>query len=382
MNNYERFVKSINWQKTDRIMTYDLIDNDAILIQYGGYDNSKEYCFEELCEINAKAYKNIGLDVTRYIHDPVNHWMGDKIKDWIRFFGISSDNWEVSQSGDTAWISKRPFSNLKALEKNMPKLPKYEEVEEWYAPHILYMKEIFDQYDLVIIGAVEGPITDAYSYMDMELFMMSIYDAPELLSHILDCTAKFSECIARVYAKNASAPLLFMGEDIACGTGPILNPEFVKKEALPRWRSIMAPIKEKGYKFLFHSDGRYGELLSIIFDELGADGLNPIERNGCNDIFDIRKNYPNKLLFGNVCCAVTLPQGNIYDVEDETLELIETLGPNGGILIGSSSEVHNSVPPENAAAMYKTVHEYGDFPIDIERIKNRRYEIKGKLSTV
>jgi len=27
-------------------------------------------------------------------------------------------------------------------------------------------------------------------------------------------------------------------------------------------------------------------------------------------------------------CAATLPQGNVHDVEDETLELIERLGPD------------------------------------------------------
>ena len=85
----------------------------------------------------------------------------------------------------------------------------------------------------------------------------------------------------------------------------------------------------------------------MIFDELGADGLNPIERNGCNDIFEIRRQYPHKLLFGNVCCAQTLPHGTPYDVEDETLELIEKIGPQGGIFIGSSSEVHDLVPVAN-----------------------------------
>ena len=89
--------------------------------------------------------------------------------------------------------------------------------------------------------------------------------------------------------------------------------------------------------------------------------------------------YPEKLLFGNVCCAVTLPQGNIFDVEDETLELIERLGPQGGIFIGSSSEVHDLVPPENAAKMYETVLEYGAYPIDVERIQRRRREIKSFL---
>jgi hypothetical protein len=80
-----------------------------------------------------------------------------------------------------------------------------------------------------------------------------------------------------------------------------------------------------------------------------------------------------------VCCEVTLPLGNIYDVEDETLELIERVGPQGGICIGSSSEVHDLVPAENVMKMYETVHKYGIYPIDIERIRKRRKEIKDKL---
>jgi hypothetical protein len=381
MTNCERFVKTINREKTDRILTYDFVDHRALLTKYGGYDKSKKYSFEQLVRINAKAFKGMGLDVTRYIYDPANHWMGSKIANWIRFFGVNPDNWEVCQKGGTAWISKRPFSNLKGLGKNMPNLPKYEEVREWYTPFIKHVKEVFDYYDLVFIGAVEGPISDSYTYTNMELFMTAIYDAPELVSHIMDCTAKFSAYIAQAFAKNASAPLMFMGEDIAGCTGPMFSPRFIMQEALPRWRWIMEPIKAKDFKFLFHTDGRYGELLRIIFDEFGADGLNPIERNGCNDIFQISKQYSDKLLFGNVCCALTLPQGNIYDVEDETLELMEKIGPRGGILIGSSSEVHDLVPPENALMMYKTVHEYGTYPVDVGRIRKRRGAIKDKLQT-
>ena len=129
-------------------------------------------------------------------------------------------------------------------------------------------------------------------------------------------------------------------------------------------------------KFLFHTDGRYGKFLPLIFDELGADGLNPIERNNCNDIFEIREEYPNKLLFGNVCCMHTLPHGTLGDVEDETLELIEKIGPQAGIFIGSSSEVHDSVPPENAVLMYQTVLKYGSFPIDVDKIRERRKALR------
>jgi hypothetical protein len=39
------------------------------------------------------------------------------------------------------------------------------------------------------------------------------------------------------------------------------------------------------------------------------------------------------------------------------------------------------VPPENALMMYKTVHEYGTYPVDVGRIRKRRGAIKDKLQT-
>ena len=378
MNNLKRFNQALDWKPIDRLMTYDFLDNKKILETHGGYDDTRDYSFDELIEINGKAWKSIGVDVTRFVYDPASHWMGSKIENWIRFFHVDPGNWKVSQAGETAWISDRPFKTLSELEKHMPEKPVYEEVRDWFQPSFKHMQDALAAYDVVLIGAVEGPITDAYSYMDMQLFSEAIFDAPELLSHIMDCTGLFSAYIARAYAEITKTPILFMGEDIAGSTGPIFSPKFVEEEGLPRWRWIADPIKEKGYKFLYHTDGRYGNFLKLIFDEFEADALNPIERNGCNDIFEIRQQYPDKMLFGNVCCVHTLPHGTLGDVEDETLELIEKIGPEGGIFIGSSSEVHEAVPVENAEKMYKTVHEYGTYPIDVDRIRSRRLALRQK----
>jgi len=378
MNNLERFKKALNWEPIDRLMTYDYLDNREILVQHGGFDSSKTYSFQELIEVNAKAWNTIGVNITRSVYDPVNHWMGGKVTNWIRFFGVDPSEWGVTQAGDTAWISKRPFKTLAELEKHMPQKPRYEDVRDWYQPVIRQIQGTLADHDIVYIGAVEGPITDAYTFMDMELFSLAIYDAPELVSHIMDCTGLFSAYIARAYAEVSDVPLMFMGEDISGTTGPIFSPKFVREQGLPRWRWITEPVKEKGMKFLYHTDGRYGKFLPLIFDELGADGLNPIERNNCNDIFEIRKEYPHKLLFGNVCCMHTLPNGTLGDVEDETLELVEKIGPQAGIFIGSSSEVHDAVPVPNAVKMYQTVLEYGSFPINVERIRARRTELREK----
>jgi hypothetical protein len=40
--------------------------------------------------------------------------------------------------------------------------------------------------------------------------------------------------------------------------------------------------------------------------------------------------------------------------------------------------VHDHIPVENAVKMYQTVHEYGAYPIDIERIRTRRTVLRNK----
>lgn len=105
MTNQQRLLKALNREPIDRILTWDFMDNLGILEQYGGYKWRETYEWQDILEINVKAFKNIGLDMTRYIYDPVNHWMGSKIVNWIRFFGVNPDNWRVKLASDTAWIA-------------------------------------------------------------------------------------------------------------------------------------------------------------------------------------------------------------------------------------------------------------------------------------
>ncbi len=116
MGNYERFVKAINREETDRILTYDFITNRKLLARYGSFDESKKYAFEQIVEINAKAFKGMGLDATHEICDPAKSWMRSKIENWGRFLGVNPAGWEVTRKGETDWITKRPFSSLKELE--------------------------------------------------------------------------------------------------------------------------------------------------------------------------------------------------------------------------------------------------------------------------
>ena len=381
MTNHQQLERQLAGRPFDRIMTYDYMDNTEVLKTYGGWKPGRCYSLEELAEINARAHRGVGLDITRAFHDPENHWMKGKVENWERFLGVEPGLFGVESGGETSWISRRPFRTAAELAENMPEMPDPDQVREWYGPVISEISSIFKNYDRVYIGCTEGPLCDAYTYTDMELFSTAIYDAPELIDRLLEVTGAFSRCLAEVYAENDTPPLQFMGEDIAGTGGPIFSPAFIEEKCLPLWRRIAEPIHNRGGKFIYHTDGRYGGLLDLIFGKFDADALNPIERCGCNDIFEIFEQHPERFYFGNVCCEVTLPFGNRWDVEDETLELIERIGPSGRIFIGSSSEVHESIPLLNIETMYAAVHEWGEYPIDVEGIRRRRAEIAPKLGT-
>ena len=103
-----------------------------------------------------------------------------------------------------------------------------------------------------------------------------LYDAPELVDELMKVCGAFSQYIAEVFVENPSAPMMFMGEDIAGTNGPIFSPSFIRQKALPIWKRIIAPLHKNGIKFLYHSDGQAKEILPIIVNELGADGFNLI----------------------------------------------------------------------------------------------------------
>jgi hypothetical protein len=186
----------------------------------------------------------------------------------------------------------------------------------------------------------------------------------------LELCGTFSQYIAEVFAENPSAPLLFMGEDIGSSHGLICSPDFIRHKALPIWKRIARPIKEKRFKFLYHTDGRAKEILPIIVNEFGAEGFNPMEwlQRHLRDPAQLPRAlaFRQRLLRDHAALRHTGAGGARNSGVDRKNR------PQGGILIGSSSEVHDLVPVENALRMYETVQRYGRYPIKVSKHSSKQ----------
>jgi len=106
---------------------------------------------------------------------------------------------------------------------------------------------------------------------------------------------------------------------------------------------------------MFHSDGNLMEIVDDLV-AVGVDILNPIETIAGMNVAEIRKKHKNLVFAGGIDVSQLLPLGTPQEVAAETRKLLEVAGP--GVLVGSSTELHNDVPLDNFKAMAGTVRNY------------------------
>jgi uroporphyrinogen-III decarboxylase len=356
MDVYERVIRAMNFEEPDRVPIWETLDNDKIYEKFGGTGDP--------LEVSAKAHKRLGIDVIRsWFYGPNKDWLKVKLEDvWGKFLGIDSSKFKYVRKEYISWISERPFNDIDGLRDNLPDFPDEKEVGPWYEENFKKQLKAFYP-EVVLLGGTEGPLEEAYTYAGRTLFIRAMYSAPDIVRKLLDIFTSYATIITKVYAENEFGPAFFVAEDIAYKKGLMFPLNWLRKELLPRLKKIAQPLKAKGIKFVFHSDGN---LYSIIDDliNIGIDGLTPIEPAAGMEMAYMKKKYGDKIfLVGNIDCSITLPFGSKEDVIKETKKCIDDAAEGGGLLIGSSSEIHDGIPIENALAMFETVKKYGKYPL-------------------
>lgn len=351
MNNYERFAQTIHFGAPDRLMTYDVVQHPGLYERFGGQGPA--------LEINARVCRAIGVDAIRSLYSAGSHWLKETLDEWAEHIGINQREWRLDSGGNTYWIAERPFSTPDGLRRKLPAVPQKSRVAHTYVPFLREARRVLYP-DVVFIGSAEGPFTSCYNYCGQELFFELLLDDPATAARLLDVFTEYGRLLAEIYAEHPVAPAFLLGEDIAYKTSTLASPEWLRRELFPRLKRIYAPLKAKGLTCFYHSDGDLSAVLDDLVHDVGIEGLNPIEPAANHmDIVAIRKRYPRLILLGNIDTSGVLPFGTPDQVDAAVKSLIDAIGRAGGLLIGSSSEVHPHVPVENALAMYRAVHKYG-----------------------
>jgi hypothetical protein len=202
-------------------------------------------------------------------------------------------------------------------------------------------------------------LDDCYMMIGMEIFSYLTVDDPGLLEEWFDKLSNHEINRVRRNADYELSPLACVYCDIASTTGLMFSQKFLKDLYFPRLKLLIDEWHNHNIKVIYHSEGDIMSVLPDIIDA-GADGINPLEPD-ILDIKKLREEYPDLIFWGGIDNNELLCNGTVEEVEQSVKDLINDAGSNGGLLLGSSGQIHPANKLENCLAMFEFGRKYGKY---------------------
>jgi len=199
----------------------------------------------------------------------------------------------------------------------------------------------------------------AWQIRGFEELIMDLLDENGISECLIDRITAIREKQVNAYVK-AGVDIVMFGDDIGMQTGMMLSPNLWRSVFKPRMAKLIETARaiRPGIPVFYHSDGDIREVIPDLI-EIGVTVLNPIQPE-CMDPAEIKKQYGDKLSFwGTVSVQKTLPFGTPEDVKKEVKLRMETIGKEGGFLIGPAHMIEPEVPWENLIAFIEAIEEFG-----------------------
>jgi uroporphyrinogen decarboxylase len=113
-------------------------------------------------------------------------------------------------------------------------------------------------------------------------------------------------------------------------------------------------------KIFYHSDGYIEPIIPELI-EIGVDVIHPVQP----DVMDparLEARFGDRLAFwGTVGTQATWGWPNAAAIRAEVRERIETVGRDGGLIIGPAYDLEPEIPWENVVAFFEAVDEFGAY---------------------
>lgn len=133
--------------------------------------------------------------------------------------------------------------------------------------------------------------------LGVEPHLLAFYDQPKLLHRInQDMTHYMGRCLDRMCAI-CTPDFMTFGEDMSYNHGPMLSKATFDEFLAPYYRQIVPKLKERGISILIDSDGDVEPLIPWL-EEVGIEGILPLERMAGVDVNRIREKHPKWKMVG------------------------------------------------------------------------------------
>ncbi len=226
------------------------------------------------------------------------------------------------------------------------------------------------QRQYAILGGDWSPFWhDAIDLLGMENLYFRMHDEPEavdvLLQHLVDYYAAVSQ---RIFDAAADViDIFFIGNDFGSQTGPLVSPAQFDRFLLPHIQRLIDLGHAYQLPVQLHCCGGFEPLMPAMI-AAGLDGLHAIQPC-CHgmDLAQLKAKYGRAILFnGAIDSHHVLIEGTPDLVRRKTREVLAIMAPGGGYVAGASHDyVLEETPVENVLAMFDTIAQFGEYPLNI-----------------
>ena len=248
-------------------------------------------------------------------------------------------------------IREHPLADERNLASYTPPDPHRPELYEQAA---CLLRDFKDEY--WIVGVTVTTIFEcAWALRGYERLLIDFAQDPQLADCILDIPHQFHLAAAKKLVE-LGVDMIWIGDDVGTQQSMLISPRHWRKFLKPRMANFISELKgiNPEVKVAYHSDGTIYPIIPDLI-EIGLDVLNPIQP-ACMDPVKLKQDFGDKLCFwGSIDEQYTLPFGTPEEVRAEVILRLQTIGRQGGLILGPTHHVQLDTPMENFWAMIQTI---------------------------
>lgn len=223
--------------------------------------------------------------------------------------------------------------------------------------------------DFAVFGSVCEPYEYLWRLVGTENALCWMAEEPQRYQDFVDRIGEFllEFCRAQIAAGRGKLSGMYIWGDVAYRNGMLFNPVQWRRIFKPHVKTLIDLCHANGLMVVYHGCGNATPLYGD-FQEIGLDGYNPLEAKADLDVVVLKQKYAGKLAFvGNVDVRV-LEGGNPAAIKREVLYKLQA-AVDGGWVFQSDHSVSSDVAPESYQLAISYLREYGNYPLDLERIR-------------
>jgi uroporphyrinogen decarboxylase len=217
------------------------------------------------------------------------------------------------------------------------------------------------------VGAWESGILQFIGISDWSSFeraCLLLYDKPDLAEEMIELNTQFLMRGVERALDEVKIDFAYFTEPIAGADGPIISPAMFRKLVIPRYKRVMAPLKEHGIEVVIMRS--FGNIEALLPDmvKAGITGLWMTDMVPSNmDYASIREKYGQRLaLIGGIDSRVLTKDEEA--IEKEITSKVPPLLASGGYIPTIDNRPRSHIPFKNFAYYRKLLEKVCDNPTD------------------